>query len=97
MKQLTIYCSRDLEERVVHVLDHAGVEAFFRSSTGTGVRFLPQGQLPRTMTWEALFFLVPAIEEPALEQVIDELQRYSGSCEIEPCLRIVVSTVDRVL
>ena len=63
MKQLTIYCSRDLEERVVAVLDHAGAEGYLRLAGATANRFSPSGQVPRVSSWEATLFLVPGTEE----------------------------------
>ena len=96
MKQLTIFCSRDLEDRVVSALDRAKVDAFLRVGEATGNRFRSAGQVPRLMTWEAVLFLVPMISEEGLGAIVDELEAYAGACEIEPCLRIVVSPVDRV-
>lgn len=96
MKQLSIYCSRDLEERVLHALDHAGIEMFLRVP-GIGERFLGRGQLPRTMRWEAALFLVPGASSERIDRVVAELSQYAGECEIEPCLRLVVASVDRVV
>ena len=97
MKQLAVFCSRDLEDRVVAALDHAGVEGFLRLGGGTGAKFKSGGELPRTMTWEATLFLVPAVAEDRLQLVIAELERYAGSCEVKPCLRIIVSAVEKVV
>ena len=97
MKQLTIFCGRDLEGRVITALDHAGIEGFFKPASSTGNRFLPQGEVPRTMTWDATMFVVPAAEESRVEVVLNELREHADSCEIEPCLRAVVSPVDRAL
>jgi len=96
MKQLSIYCSRDLEERVIHALDHAGIEMFLRVP-GIGERFLDAGQLPRTMRWDAALFLVPGAEADRIDRVIGELEQFTGSCEIEPCLRLVVESGERFI
>jgi len=96
MKQLSVFVSRDLEERVVHAFDHAGVDAYLRVGDATGVRFSEPGQLPRTMTWDAALYVVPAVGDAPVRAIVDELREYVGSCEIEPCLRIVVSAVEEV-
>jgi hypothetical protein len=97
MKQLSIYCSRDLEDRVIAALDRVGVEGFMRVGGATGNKFKPPAELPRAMTWEAILFLVPAAPDNKIEQVIGELERYAGACEVRPCLKIVVSTVEKVV
>jgi hypothetical protein len=97
MKQLAIFCSTDIEEEVTGALDHAGVEGFLRVAGGAGTQFAPKGELPRSFSWEATVFIVPALAAEPLEEVVSALSAYAGSCTIEPCLRIVVSDVERVL
>jgi hypothetical protein len=97
MKQLTVLCSRDLEDRVVTALDNAGVEGYARHGDVSGNKFMPQGQVPRTMTWEAVSFMVPAATDQQIESITGELRRFAGSCEIQPCLRMVVTDTVRVL
>ena len=96
MKQLTIFCSRDEEERVVAILERAGVQSYLRVGNATGNKFLEAGRVPRTMSWEAAMFVVPAAEDPCVRAVAEALSEYTGKCEFEPCLRFVVGTVDEV-
>lgn len=96
MKQLTIFCNRDEEEHVVAALDHAGIPSFLRVGDATGHRFLDPGQIPRDMTWEATMFVVPAVAQEQLNAAVKELRAYAADCEIEPCMRIVISPVDEV-
>jgi hypothetical protein len=96
MKQLTVYCSRDLEDRVIAALDHAGAEGFFRVGGSSGSKFLPAGELPRTTSWDAVAFTVPAIEADAAMKVVDELETFADACEIQPCLRIVLIPIEQV-
>ena len=96
MKQLTIFCSRDEEEHVVTALDRAGIPGYLRVGDATGHRFLDPGRIPRDMTWEAAMFVVPAVSEERMSAAVKELRAYAGECEIEPCLRIVISPVDDV-
>lgn len=97
MKQLTIFCSRDEESRVITALDRAGIEAYLRVGAATGNKFLEPGKIPRTMTWEAVMMVVPGAPEEKIRVVRGELGEYTRSCEIEPCLRMVVSPVDEVI
>lgn len=96
MRQVTVFCSRDLEPRVVDALDQAGVEGYLRVGAATGSRFLEKGRVPRAITWEAAMFVVPAAAEACVDEIVGRLEAYAGSCEIEPCLRIVVGPVERV-
>lgn len=97
MKQLAIYCSDDLRETVVRALDHALVDGFLLVPDCLGHYFARPGDVPRTISWEASVILVPAADEDRIARVVDELRAHAGRCEIEPCLRIVVSPVERVL
>lgn len=95
MKQLTIFCSRDLEDRVITALDTAGIEGFARMSDVTGNKFLSKGQVPRTMAWDSLCIIVPADTDERVDEVVGILKQYAGKCDIEPCLRMVVSSVEK--
>ena len=90
MKQLTIYCSRDLEQQVVAVLDREGLEGYFRLGDAAGHRFLPPGEVPRSVTWEAVMLVVPGAEERRIDKAVAALRSLADRCEIEPCLRVVV-------
>lgn len=96
MKQITIYCSTDLEERITAALDQAGVEGFVRLDGASGNRFRPLGETPRTLTFETMVFLAPGVEDWQVRSITSELARYGDDCEIRPCLRVVVSAVEEV-
>jgi hypothetical protein len=97
MKQLTIYASPDLEDRVVTALRASDVVGFLRLGDATGNAFTEAEDLPRTMTWEAVVFVVPGAEDDRVRHIVDVLRDYANACETRPCLRIVVSPVDEVL
>ena len=92
MKQLTVFCSRDLEQRVVSILDKAGLDGYLRVGDVTGNRFLPKGQVPRSETWEAVMIVIPLGETGVIDRVREKLQAIAASCEIEPCIRLLVNT-----
>ena len=97
MKLVQVFCSRDLEHRVLRVLDDAGVEGYLRMGDATGGKFLPRGDVPRTMTWEAVSYIVPFASEEAVARITRDLRDYAGHCEIEPCLRLLVLPVEDAL
>jgi len=92
VKQLTIFCSRDLEQQVVSTLDDAGLHGYLRIGGATGNRFLAKGQVPRSVTWEAVMIVVPGAEDETIDAVRDKLLGIAASCEIEPCIRLLVNT-----
>jgi len=96
VKQLTIYCSRDLQDQVVNALDHAHLEGFLRLGGASGSKFCDPGEVPRTMDWEATMFLVPGAEETQVQAIIDELAEFANRCETYPCLRIAVTPVEQI-
>ena len=49
----------------------------------------------RRDVWTTMF-VVPAVTGEKVEWILGELREYSRSCEIEPCLRIIVSSIEVV-
>ena len=96
MKQITLYVSPDLENRVIDTLEKAGVEGFLRVGGATGNKFLGPGQIPRTVTWQAEALVVPAATDEQVDAIFRELEQYANACETHPCLRMVAVDVDRV-
>lgn len=94
MKQLTVYCSVDIEDAVITIFDRIGIDGFMRIGNATGNRFLPPGQVPRTMTWEGSVLIVPAAADELVNDAVKRLEEYAGKCDIEPCLRYVVTPIE---
>ena len=95
MKQLTILCSSDLSGVVHEALVKAGVEGFLNLPGGTGVKpgaAAPHGRDPR---WPAEMFIAP-VADPVVPKVMAALGAYAGKCDMEPCLRILVSPLEEV-
>jgi len=89
MKQLTVFVNRDLEPQVLAAFDHAGIEGFLRLGEASGNRFLAAGEVPRTIAWEAIMFVVPAVEEGKADRIAAELADAAADCGAGPCLRVV--------
>jgi len=95
MKQLTILCSADLSATVHEALVRAGAEGFLNVPNASGVKpgaAAPHGRVPR---WPAELFLAPVRDEVA-RKVVTALESYAGKCQVEPCLRIMVSNLEAV-
>ena len=96
MKQLTIFCSRDLEAQVVRVLDEADLHGYLRVGDATGNRFLPKDQVPRAVTWEAVMLVVPGADDAVIDGIRDRLQAVAAECEVEACIKLMVNTACEV-
>jgi len=95
MKQLTIFCSADLSATVQEALVRAGADGFLNIPGASGMKpgaAAPHGRVPR---WPAELFLAPVREEVA-KSVVAALESYAGGCQVEPCLRIMVSSLEAV-
>ncbi len=95
MKQLTIFCSADLSAKVKEALVKSGAEGFLNVPTASGMKpdaAAPHGRIPR---WPAELFLAPVQDEEA-KRVVAALESYTGECQVEPCLRIMVSSLEAV-
>ena len=97
MKQLSIVFSDDIEERITRALDEAGVEGFIRIAGASGNKFTEPGIVPRTLTWPATMFLVPGVADEQAKGLVARLERYAASCTTDPCLRVIVSSVEMTL
>ena len=95
MKQLTILCSADLSDKVQETLVLAGVEGFLKVPHAVGTKPGAAAEHGRYPHWEAEMFLAP-VEERVLVSVVSRLRKYAGACEVEPCLRILVSSLEAV-
>ena len=93
LRMLTIFADEDLEPQVVAALDRAQVEGFLRLGQATGNRFLAEGQVPRSIAWEAVAFVVPLATAEQQQSIALDLSRDAHDCGAEACLRIVASPV----
>jgi hypothetical protein len=95
VKQLTILCSSDLSETVRDVLVRADVSGFLKVPHAVGSKPGATWSHGRYPTWDAEMFLA-ATEGEKVDKVVEALEQYSGCCDVAPCLRILVSTLDAV-
>lgn len=95
MKQLTILCSADLASTVQDALVQAGVEGFLHVPDAVGVKPGAAAEHGRWPRYQAAMFICPVSEETA-GRVVSSLEGYAGRCEVEPCLRILLSDLEAV-
>ena len=93
MKQLTIFCSADLSDMVRDALIHAGIQGFIKVPHAVGSKPGATWEHGRYPTWEAEIFMTPAPAE-VVERVVAQLRDYCGKCDVEPCLHILVSSLE---
>jgi hypothetical protein len=92
---VTILCSSDLAERVRDALVTAGTEGFLQIPDAVGVKPGAAAEHGRYPQWQSELFLAP-VDDGVARRIVEMLQEYAGQCEVEPCLRILVSTLDEV-
>lgn len=92
IKQLTIICSTEISDMVGKVLSRSGIRGFARFE-GTGTNVLEKSAYSHDLTWQSCVYLIPA-EEEQLRGIIDKLKKYAGKCEIDPCLKMILSPVE---
>jgi hypothetical protein len=95
VKQLTILCSSDLAGLVQDALIRAGAEGFLRVPGAVGVKPGAAAEHGRYPRFEAEMFVTP-VPDAAAADVVAALRSLAGRCEIEPCLRILVSNLEAV-
>ena len=95
MKQLTILCSADLADKVRVALSSAGVHGFLQIPNAVGNEPGAAAEHGRVPRWEAEMFVAP-VPADMVDQVVERLRAYRDKCEVEPCMRILVSSLDAV-
>jgi hypothetical protein len=95
VKQLTILCSSDLSDTVRDVLVRVGITGFLKVPHAVGSKPGATWQHGRYPTWDAEMF-VAAAEAETVDKVVEELEQHAGECDVEPCLRIMVSALEAV-
>ncbi len=95
MKQVTVMCSTDLAGTVRDALVGAGIEGFLHVPGAVGVKPGAAAEHGRYPRFEAELFVAPA-EDGAAERAVAALRSFAGRCEVEPCLRILVSSLEAV-
>ncbi|MBW7996385.1 MAG: hypothetical protein FVQ81_07440 [Candidatus Glassbacteria bacterium] len=95
MKLLTVIISSDLTDEVGELISAMDVDCYVRIGESYGISHRCKGSLGDNMPWEAAVLLV-AGEEELLVELADNIRAAVQSKDYEPCLRMMLSPVDRV-
>ncbi len=95
MKLLTILISSDLQDEVSRLIAEMEIDCYMRLGEAYGISHRCRGSLGNNMPWDAAVMMV-AGEREQLEQLADNIESSVRSKEYEPCLRMMLSPVDRV-
>lgn len=95
MKQLTIYCSTELNESVVQIFRDHEIENYVHVPELYGNALKKRGSYERDQVWKANSFVL-FLEESVVDKIISDLKGYIDKCEIQPCLRLVVTPIEQI-
>jgi len=95
MKQLTLYCSEELNDRVSQILHHYDLDGYIHNPGLFATTFKPKGSYVKDMAWEAHVYIL-FLSDEQLQGLLEELKQYINACDIEPCIRIVVTPVELI-
>ena len=95
MKLLTIFISSDLQDEVSRLISEAQVDCYVRLGEAYGISHRCKGSLGDDMPWEASVLMI-AGEEEQLESLAENIATTVKNKEYEPCLRMMLSPVDKV-
>ncbi|MFQ5769715.1 MAG: hypothetical protein ACE5HX_04210 [bacterium] len=96
MKQLTIYCSAELEPDVSQIFHKYEIDGFIHIPGIYGNKLKPRGSLEKDQIWPASGFVLHT-DELNIRGIIQDLQNYANKCDIQPCLRMVVTPVEKCI
>lgn len=98
MKQLIIMCSESIAGQVTQVLDSIiHMEGYVRVS-GSGVKCkvpVSGAYEGKSIPWSAEVFIM-ALPEDTVKIITDELKQYANRCDIAPCLRMIVTSIEEL-
>jgi hypothetical protein len=95
MKLLTILISSDLKEEVSEIIADHDVDCYVRIGEAYGISHRCKGSLGDDMPWEARVVMVAGVEEQ-LVKLAEAVETAVQAKEYKPCLRMMLSPVDRV-
>ncbi|MEA2062072.1 MAG: hypothetical protein U9P14_00115 [Gemmatimonadota bacterium] len=95
MKLLTIITSRDMEGEIEDLLSKAETDCYVKMPEAYGINHRCQGMIGDSLPWDATVLMV-AGEQEKLERLAGDIKRIGTSKTYKPCLRMMLSPVDKV-
>jgi len=97
MKQLTIICSPELNDKVVSILAKHRLEGFLEIGQVTGNQFESRDRLSPTVTWEGVMLQTWIREDAVSAAVSADLVELRKDCASHPCLRFYLGPAEEVV
>jgi len=95
MKLLTILLSADLEPEVSDLVSAADIDCYVKQPNAYGVSHRCEGTIGDEMDWDAVLMMI-AGKGADLEDLAGKIQAKMSEKEYKPCLRMMLSPVDKV-
>jgi hypothetical protein len=95
MKLLTILVSSDMKDEVSQIISEHNIDCYVRIGEAYGISHRCKGSLGDDMPWEARVIMVAGTEEQ-LVALAEAVEKLFHSKDYNPCLRMMLSPVDRV-
>ncbi len=96
MEQLTIMCSSDLDETVIHTLNQQLGEAYLHVPGAFAVKPHEMVTVEKALTFPASLFIVTASPE-SVRRLTSLLEGFANQCTTRPCLRMTVHQLSAVV
>jgi hypothetical protein len=95
MKLLTVILASDMQDEISDLISDMDVDCYVRIGEAYGISHRCTGSLGNDMPWEAAVLLIAGTEEH-LTKLAERIEELSQDKEYKPCLRMMLSPVDRV-
>ena len=96
MKLLTILTSKDMDSEVEREIDrYDNITCYVKLTEAEGISHRCKQTLGENMPWEAVVLMVTG-EEKELVELAESVKARLESHDFKPCLRMMLSPVDKV-
>jgi hypothetical protein len=96
MKQLTVYCSEELTGKVNLVLHNREIDGYIHMPGIYGNKLKTRGSFEKDLIYPASAFVVFS-DDDKIAKVMADLRAYTDQCDVEPCLRMIVTHAEQIL
>ena len=95
MKMLTVIISRDLGHEVEDIISRMKIDCYVQLTEAYGISHACRDTIGENMPWEASVLMI-AGEGEKLEALAEQIKTKVESHTFKPCLRMMLSSADKV-
>ena len=95
MGLLTIIVSQDMDHEIADMISDANVDCYVKLPGAYGISHRCESTIGDDMPWDATLMMI-AGEKADLEKLAGNIQKKMAEKEFKPCLRMMLTPVDRV-